>query len=74
MKRVPSEVRSAFGSRLRQLRTDSGYDQVAAFATKLSIEEIRYSRFERGEVEPGLATLLDICDVLKTDPNTLLDY
>jgi DNA-binding Xre family transcriptional regulator len=38
------------------------------------MEESRYTRYERGEVEPDLSILLRICRVLELGPNQLLGY
>ncbi len=55
---VPSsEVRIQFGVRLKSLRLSAGFRTARAFAEALELDENRYTRYERGEVEPNLATI-----------------
>jgi len=69
-----SQVRAEFADRLRRLRVARGYKHARALARLLDLDENRYTRYERGEVEPNLATILRICAVLGTNPNELLGY
>ena len=46
-----------FGERLRKAR---GSDSQAAFARKLGISQVAYSRYELGQREPGLDCLYQI--------------
>jgi len=39
-----------------------------------AIEENRYTRYERAEVEPSLTVLLKICETLGVTPNDLLGF
>jgi transcriptional regulator with XRE-family HTH domain len=43
-------------------------------AQALGIDENRYTRYERAEVEPDLALLVRICTVLGLTPNDLLGF
>lgn len=70
----PEDTRRAFGERLRDLRLQRGFGSARQFAAKLGLEENRYTRYERGEVEPSLNTLISICINLQIDPNDLFGY
>jgi transcriptional regulator with XRE-family HTH domain len=65
-------TRAVFARRLRELRVPKGYRTARSFARALGIDENRYTRYERAEVEPDLALLLRICEVLAVTPNDLL--
>ena len=67
---VPS-VRRAFAKRLRLLRTMKGFDTTRDFARALGIEEDRYTRWERAETEPGLESIMRMCQILRVTPNDL---
>lgn len=67
-------LRAEFAKRLRELRVPRGYRTARAFANALGIEENRYTRYERAEVEPDLALLARICTVLSLTPNDLLGF
>ena len=56
--------------------SDGGvYNEPAkAVARALEIEENRYGRYERAEVEPNLALLCRMCEVLQVLPNDLLGW
>jgi DNA-binding XRE family transcriptional regulator len=69
---APGE-RLRFAKRLRLLRGKRGYTQ-RYFARALEIEENRYGRYERAEVEPNLALLCRMCEVLQVLPNDLLGW
>jgi transcriptional regulator with XRE-family HTH domain len=72
---VPSsEVRIQFGVRLKSLRLSAGFRTARAFAEALALDENRYTRYERGEVEPNLATICRICSVLAIQPNDLFCF
>jgi transcriptional regulator with XRE-family HTH domain len=64
----------SFAERLRQLRTDRGFRYARALASVLGMHENRYTRYERGEVEPNIRTILSICAALDTNPSHLLGY
>ena len=70
--RDPASVRVLFGSRLRALRSAGGYATARAFARRLGIEENRYTRYERGEVEPDLGLIAQICEQLQVTAAELL--
>ena len=72
---VPSsEVRIQFGVRLKSLRLSAGFRTARAFAEALELDENRYTRYERGEVEPNLTTICRICSVLAIQPNDLFCF
>ncbi|MGI9425024.1 MAG: helix-turn-helix domain-containing protein [Hyphomicrobiaceae bacterium] len=64
--------RQRFAQRLRALRVPRGYKTARSLADDLGIHENRYTRYERAEVEPDIATLMAICRRLKVTPNDLL--
>jgi transcriptional regulator with XRE-family HTH domain len=68
------EVRARFAQRLRTLRTRRGFDRARYFAKSLGIEENRYTRYERAEVEPSLTLIHKMCEALRVSPNELLGF
>lgn len=68
------EVRSQFAKRLKAIRTQRGFDRARYFARSLGIEENRYTRYERAEVEPSLTLIHKMCDTLRVSPNELLGF
>jgi transcriptional regulator with XRE-family HTH domain len=68
------EVRSQFAQRLKNLRTQKGFDRARYFARSLGIEENRYTRYERAEVEPNLTLIHKMCEILRVSPNELLGF
>ena len=64
--------RAVFASRLRKLREAAGYGSARAFAIAADIDQTRYIRYERAEVEPTLSVLRKICETLRITPNELL--
>jgi transcriptional regulator with XRE-family HTH domain len=70
----PSEVRVLFGLRLKAFRQSAGFKTARSFAEALELDENRYTRYERGEVEPNLASICRICSVLAIEPNDLLGF
>jgi transcriptional regulator with XRE-family HTH domain len=67
-------VRVEFARRLRELRTERGFRHAREFARVLGIEENRYTRYERAEVEPSLTLIHKMCVTLQVSPNDLLGY
>jgi transcriptional regulator with XRE-family HTH domain len=67
-------VRAQFAKRLRSLRAQRGYERARHFAKSLGIEENRYTRYERAEVEPSLTLIYEICQKLAVTPNELLGF
>ena len=65
-------TRAVFARRLRELRVPRGYRTARSLARALGIDENRYTRYERAEVEPDLQLLIRICEVLAVTPNDLL--
>ena len=75
MASVPAPaVRAEFARRLRALRAQRGYERARHFAKALGIEENRYTRYERAEVEPNLTLIFEICQKLAVTPNELMGY
>src|SRR5262245_33955196 len=67
-------VRSQFAKRLKSIRTLRGFGRARYFAKSLGIEENRYTRYERAEVEPSLTLIHKMCEVLRVTPNELLGF
>jgi transcriptional regulator with XRE-family HTH domain len=68
------EVRLQFARRLKDMRTRRGFDRARYFAKSLGIEENRYTRYERAEVEPSLTLIHKMCATLGVSPNELLGF
>jgi transcriptional regulator with XRE-family HTH domain len=68
------DVRSQFAKRLKIIRTQRGFDRARYFAKSLGIEENRYTRYERAEVEPSLTLIHTMCATLHVTPNELLGF
>jgi transcriptional regulator with XRE-family HTH domain len=66
------EARRDFSTHLRELRVPRGYRTARSFARALGIDENRYTRYERAEVEPDLDMIRRICQLLAVTPNDLL--
>ncbi len=66
------EARLDFARRLRELRIPRGYRTARSLARALEIDENRYTRYERAEVEPDLDMSRRICALLDVTPNDLL--
>jgi transcriptional regulator with XRE-family HTH domain len=73
-KTLAPEVRSQFAKRLKSMRVQGGFERARYFAKALGIEENRYTRYERAEVEPSLTLIHKMCDVLRVTPNELLGF
>ena len=73
-KPLAPEVRSQFAKRLKEMRVQSGFPRARYFADSLGIEENRYTRYERAEVEPSLTLIHKMCETLKVSPNELLGF
>ena len=67
-------ARVLFARRLKALRIPRGFATARSFAQALNIDENRYTRYERAEVEPDLGLISRICSLLGVTPNELLDY
>ncbi|MFY0612537.1 MAG: helix-turn-helix transcriptional regulator [Hyphomicrobiaceae bacterium] len=72
MNKRNSDVRDRFAQRLRAIRVPRGYKTARSFAEALEIDENRYTRYERAEVEPDLRLMMRICSLLGATPNDLL--
>ena len=73
-KPLAPEVRSQFAQRLKEMRVQSGFPRARYFAKSLGIEENRYTRYERAEVEPSLTLIHKMCETLRVSPNELLGF
>lgn len=69
----PTE-RQAFAHRLRELRVTRGYRTARSLALDLGIDENRYTRYERAEVEPDIDLITRICRTLSLTPNVLFGF
>ena len=67
----PADVRTRFGLRLKELRREAGFKTARSFAQVLNMQENRYTRYERGEVEPNLFNIGKMCRLLGVDANRL---
>jgi transcriptional regulator with XRE-family HTH domain len=68
----PPPARAHFAARLKDLRSARGYKTARSFARALGIDENRYTRYERAEVEPHLTLIMRMCTALDISPNELL--
>jgi transcriptional regulator with XRE-family HTH domain len=68
------DARTKFARRLKNLRIQRGFDRARFFAKTLGIEENRYTRYERAEVEPSLTLIQKMCETLRVTPNELLSF
>lgn len=73
-KTLAPEVRSLFAKRLKDMRVRHGFPRARYFAKSLGIEENRYTRYERAEVEPSLTLIHKMCETLRVSPNELLGF
>ncbi|MEO0671329.1 MAG: helix-turn-helix transcriptional regulator [Pseudomonadota bacterium] len=69
--KTTSPVRKRFAEQLKHFRKEAGFKRARAFAQALGIDENRYTRYERAEVEPSLTLIMQICGKLDVSPNTL---
>lgn len=51
-----------------------GFRTARSFAERLGIDENRYTRYERAEVEPDIALLIHICQMLAITADVLLGF
>ena len=65
-------ARREFAQRLRELRVPRGFRTARSLARALDIDENRYTRYERAEVEPDLTMIRRICETLGVTPDALL--
>lgn len=70
--KVSNPIRQRFAQALRELRRASGFKTARKFASALGIDENRYTRYERAEVEPDLELITRFCETLGVSPNRLL--
>jgi len=73
-KMLAPEVRAQFAKRLKEMRSRNGFPRARYFARSLGIEENRYTRYERAEVEPNLTLIHKMCETLRVSPNELLGF
>ena len=74
MTTLAPHVRTEFAKRLKVIRTQRGFPRARYFASSLGIEENRYTRYERAEVEPSLTLIHKMCETLGITPNELLGF
>lgn len=67
-----SQARLEFANHLKELRVARGFRTARSLARALMIDENRYTRYERAEVEPDLSLIRRICQALSVTPNDLL--
>ncbi len=60
-----------FANRLRERAKQLGISNAEA-ARRVGLDERRYAHYASGRREPDLATLVNIAEILGTDPNWLL--
>lgn len=65
-------ARQQFARRLREFRVARGFKTARSLARALDIDENRYTRYERAEVEPDIELIQQICETLELSPNDLL--
>ncbi len=68
-----NDFKKTVGMRLKSLRTLYGLKQ-SEISEMLGIEEKSYSAYETGQNLPRTETLISICEILETTPNTLLGF
>jgi transcriptional regulator with XRE-family HTH domain len=56
------------------LRVARGYHTAKQFAVALGLQQNRYTRYERAEVEPCLTVIDKMCRVLNVLPSDLLGF
>ena len=61
-----------FARRLRAARAAAGFDTACSLAQRIGIEQNRYTRYERAEVEPNLDTLRRLCAALGVSSSDLI--
>lgn len=60
-----------FAKKLRAAR-ERKYRSAQKFAEKMGLDPHAYRKYERGETEPSLETLVRMCEDLNITPNDLL--
>jgi transcriptional regulator with XRE-family HTH domain len=68
----PPDARIDFARQLKATRIARGFAYARHFAAALGLEENRYTRYERAEVEPSLSIIPRMCATLGVTPNDLL--
>lgn len=66
--------RQGFALRLRETRARCGFKTARSFALSLGIDENRYTRYERAEVEPDITLIVQICRALNVTADDLLGF
>ena len=69
---IPPDARIDFARQLKATRIAKGFAHARHFAAALGLEENRYTRYERAEVEPSLSIIRRMCVTLGVTPNDLL--
>jgi|SRR6185312_8429601 len=73
MIQLVARLRKLFGKRLRELRTEKGYNQLY-LATLASVSEDFISLVERGINTPSFETIEALAEALGTDVTTLFTF
>jgi transcriptional regulator with XRE-family HTH domain len=68
-----ARLRKLFGKRLRELRTEKGYNQLY-LATLASVSEDFISLLERGINTPSFETIEALAEALETDVTTMFTF
>lgn len=66
------QIMTTFGKQLKRAREAAGYQSAQQFAHVLGKEPHAYRKYERGQSQPDLETLVRICELLNITPNDLL--
>lgn len=66
-------IRAEFARRLKAYRSPR-FTTARSFAQALEIDENRYTRYERAEVEPDLTLISKICALLSITPDLLFGF
>ncbi|MGD9783062.1 MAG: helix-turn-helix domain-containing protein [Hyphomicrobiaceae bacterium] len=64
--------RKTFAQNLRTARKQAGYARARHFAHEVGINENNYTRYERGDAEPSLDNLREICRALRVTADDLI--
>lgn len=68
---MTKKVNTSFGSNLKAARNAAGYTQQAA-ADAFDISLRGYCRWESGQTEPSIGTIVDICKLFMVSADQLL--
>ena len=66
------DIKAAFGSVLKELRTEKGLSQ-ETLALEAGLDRSYVSKLETGVYQPSLSTLFAICEVLGVRPGNMVE-